>query len=484
MSWLQPNGTARNQAIGGASGSLGGDISATFVNPAGLGVYKTSELLISPGFSFVNNKSNFRETPASAKSSSFNLGTSGLVLGFGGGRGNFKGTAISFAVNRTANFNNSIYYKGENDYSSYSEQYAIELANSGISIDDALNSDFLSLGTRMAVFSYLVDTATVNGVKQVVGLPEFVENRMQENSINTKGGITELALGLAGNVNDQFYFGGSLGLPIVNYEKTTIFRETDATANTNNDFNYSELSEFYTTKGIGLNARLGLIFKPVESIRVGLAVHTPTIYGLKDTYSADMTTDTENYPPSPGVVKVRSEDFTNNIPSQFRYDLISPWKILVSGSYIFREVEDVTKQRGFVSADVEYINYKASSFQTAETNNDNSYYNDVNTTIDQIYKSSINVRVGGELKFNTFMVRGGYAYYGNPNKEKEDLKTNRMFVSGGLGYRNKGIFLDLTYVHRVQNDVSFPYRLTDKANTFAGLKGNGGNVVVTAGFKF
>jgi hypothetical protein len=34
------------------------------------------------------------------------------------------------------------------------------------------------------------------------------------------------------------------------------------------------------------------------------------------------------------------------------------------------------------------------------------------------------------------------------------------------------------------NDVNFPYRLPDKANTFAAVKGTGGNIAVTAGFKF
>ena len=44
------NGTARNMAIGGAMGSLGGDINAIFVNPAGLGNYKTGEFVFTPGF--------------------------------------------------------------------------------------------------------------------------------------------------------------------------------------------------------------------------------------------------------------------------------------------------------------------------------------------------------------------------------------------------------------------------------------------------
>ena len=42
-SFFPQNGTARTLAIGGAMGSLGGDINATFVNPAGLGNFKTGE---------------------------------------------------------------------------------------------------------------------------------------------------------------------------------------------------------------------------------------------------------------------------------------------------------------------------------------------------------------------------------------------------------------------------------------------------------
>ena len=81
------------------------------------------------------------------------------------------------------------------------------------------------------------------------------------------------------------------------------------------------------------------------------------------------------------------------------------------------------------------------------------------------------------------MTRLGFAYFGNPYKESE-LKARRMNLSGGLGYRNKGIFVDLTYVHSLNKDVNFPYRLGDKANTFADIKDSNGNVLLTVGFKF
>lgn len=78
------------------------------------------------------------------------------------------------------------------------------------------------------------------------------------------------------------------------------------------------------------------------------------------------------------------------------------------------------------------------------------------------------------------MVRLGGAYYGNPYVSQT---SNLVKLSGGIGYRNKGMFLDLTYVHNMMKDVNYPYRLEDKANIPANLKNNVGNIVATLGFK-
>ena len=59
-----------------------------------------------------------------------------------------------------------------------------------------------------------------------------------------------------------------------------------------------------------------------------------------------------------------------------------------------------------------------------------------------------------------------------------------MLLSGGLGYRNKGMFIDVTYVHAIAKNLDIPYRLEDRANTYASLKQQRGNVVATVGFKF
>ena len=103
-SWYTSSGTAREQAVGGAMGSLGGDISATFVNPAGLGFYKTGDIVLTPRFGFMNNKSTYFNRTESDKANTPNYGTSGVVFGgstYSESKKN-RSSAISIAVNRTA----------------------------------------------------------------------------------------------------------------------------------------------------------------------------------------------------------------------------------------------------------------------------------------------------------------------------------------------------------------------------------------------
>lgn len=183
-----------------------------------------------------------------------------------------------------------------------------------------------------------------------------------------------------------------------------------------------------------------------------------------------------------GVKKQSSNDFNNNQRGEFKYNLTTPWRIIASGSYVFREVENVKRQKAFITADIEYINYKSALYKATNNQNvdANNYLNDLNKVIDQQYKGAFNFRLGGELKFNTIMVRLGSAYYGNPYQNE---KADRMKLAGGLGYRDKGFFLDLTYVYSMNKDVNYPYRLQDKPNDPASIKNNVGNIVATIGFK-
>jgi len=495
-SFYPKNGTARNAAIGSAMGSLGGDINATFVNPAGLGFYKTNEFVITPGFLLNNNKAKFRDTDSKNNKNSAGFGTTGWVFGSVNRNNPQTSSAFSIAITQTANFNNEVQYSGLNDESSFSEQFAEEFAKSGLSIDEVLNSNSRYPYTSApALYTYLIDTVTVGGIVQVKGAPEYIldadQALRQEMIKKTKGAISELAIGFAHNSKDKWFIGATLGVPLVHYESNTIFRESDTSNNNSNSFIQFEYSDDFKTTGIGLNAKIGIIYRPQDYIRLGLAIHTPSYMFLTDTRTTNLITQIERpYWGSPystdTTIEISSKEFTSGQPGKAKYIQSTPFKAIISASYVFREISDVKKQKGFITADIEYVAHKGSRFNSDNetvTDEEKIYYKALNSVVKRDYKGSFNFRVGGELKFNVIMARLGFAYYSNPYKDAA-YKASRMLLSGGLGYRNKGYFIDLTYVHAMNKDVNFPYRLEDRANTYASLKQQRGNVVATVGLKF
>ena len=484
LSWLTQNGTARNQAIGGAMGSLGGDATAALVNPAGLAFFKTSDFVISPGLQFGTPKSNFRGTAnTGANQQNFNLGTTGFVFG---GFGYKAKNSFSISVTKIADFNRPTYYSGQNDYSSFAEPLADEFAASNLSIDDALNSDNISLTTKMALYTYLVDTATINGNPEVINRAEFSSLLNQEQSNQTSGGITEITFAMGHELNRKWMIGGTLGIPILKLDRDTYFRESDASGDNNNNFGYLSYRENYSLRGAGFNLKFGLIYRPKDYVRIGLAIHSPNIMMVKENFDAGFAANLENlFGPGNGYDSVGAATVLGGPVSDFRYSYYSPGKIILSGSYVFREVENINRQKGFITADIEYVNYRWNRFgpEGEVTEDSKAYFNPYNQAIDAITKANFNFRLGAELKFKIMMARLGFAYYGSPYQDKS-LKASRMNLSGGLGYRNKGIFVDLTYVHRLNKDISFPYRVNaPRANTYASLKDNFGSAMLTVGFK-
>ncbi len=482
-SWLTQGGTARNQAIGGAGGSLGGEFSTMFINPAGIGFYKTSELVFTPNYTMQKNKSTYLGSSASASKNNFSVGATGFLFSVPAHPGNkIKNYTIALGINRAADFNSNLFYQGSNNKSSYSEKYLEELI-----YNNETNADSAALkypfGSSLALNTYLIDTtmaadSSVSGYKSLASVATGLN---QKNTIQSSGGITDIALAGAMNLREKLYLGASVTIPVVNYDRTTIYNESDATTNTANNFNYFEDYETFQTRGFGVNGKIGLIYKPVEYVRIGLAFHSPTFYSLTDKYTSKITTDVEGY--GGGGVKTQSSGlFTNDMPGETKYHLITPWRLIASASYVFREIENVKKQRAFITADVEYVDYKSSSFKVADNNDTDTkdYFTQLNAAIDNQYKAAVNVRIGGELKFNTLMFRLGGAYYGNPYKNE---KADRVKLSGGLGYRNKGIFADLTYVYALNKDVNYPYRLNDNFYQGALVKNNRRNIVATVGFK-
>jgi hypothetical protein len=484
-SWYTQNGSARSLAIGGAMGALGGDLTSNFVNPAGIGFYRTNEASLTTGFLMNRSAMGYANKVFNESKNALTIGTIGFAIARQNEYNQNKSNAYSIAITQNANFNNIIRYKGLNNISSLSQVWADEFKSSGKKIDDLTSLNPFTVAP--ALYTYLIDTIQRPTDVIIKAAPEYIleakEALQQEITKTTKGGVYEIGLSYAGNDGEKFVWGLSAGIPIINYESNTLFVESDTSARTNNHFKSFTYNDNFTTTGIGFNAKLGIIYRPKEYIRLGLAVHTPTYMALTDSRQVTLKTEVEN---PIETFEVKSDVFTNDKRGEVKYLQNAPWKAILSASYVFREIEDVTKQRGFISADIEYVRHTGTKFSSDEevpTAEDNAYYKQLNSVIKDIYKGNINARVGAEIKFNTIMGRVGFGYYGNPYKDAP-VKANKMTLSGGLGYRNKGFFADLTYVHLMSKDFDVPYRLQNTQTLYASVNQTRGNIVATFGVKF
>lgn len=481
--WFTQNGSARVVAIGGVMGSLGGDISAVNINPAGLGLYKTKEIVFNAGLLNNNNKFNFRDTLNSSEKNIFRFSGFGFVLGQGAkySKSKLRSTAFALSFNQIANYQNNISFKGLNNYSSFSEQYLEELVGDKADTNAALKNYIF--GSSLAFRTYLVDTLADNsgkfiGYKSLVPISTGV---IQNYNAQTRGSYNELSLAFAGNYSDKFYVGGSIAIPIISYKRELEYSETDATNNPNNKFAYFNFKESFQSSGVGLGLKLGTIYKPAEFWRLGFAFHSPQVISFKDKIRASMKTNTESYA---GTISETSDALNSNNPGERNYTLITPYRFIASASYVFREIENTKKQKAFLSADIEFVNYKGARFLKTDDNGElvKNYYETLNNATKNTYKGNFNFKLGGEIKFDPWMFRAGVAYYGSPY-QADAIKADRIVLSGGLGYRNHGMFIDLAFAHSIVNDAQFPYRLNDKANTFAAQTGNIQNIMMTLGFK-
>jgi len=127
---------------------------------------------------------------------------------------------------------------------------------------------------------------------------------------------------------------------------------------------------------------------------------------------------------------------------------------------------------GFLSGDVEFIDYS-----NANLNSRDFSPSDDNDVIEDIYGSVMNIRVGGEYRFDSFRLRAGYSILPSPfNDSDQEEQTN---ISFGFGYRTQDYFLDFAVVNSQRSASYVPYEIaTDQPTLTSDIE----NTVVTVTF--
>jgi len=473
-------GTARSISLGGAIGALGGDFTSLSINPAGLGVYKSGELTVTPSFKNQKVSSTYNGIKATDTRNRLYFDNVGVVMSLKPNGSDDKGLVnlnMGVGYTRTNDFFSNSIATGDNPNNSIMDFFAVKAKGyyyNDLLVDDNYNPFSESSApwdVIMAWNTYLLyDTiAGTNGTEYEPALL-IGDGVVQKNAVSTKGGSGEFDISFAANISNKLYLGLTVGIADYSFTYNATYSEDAFQSNparSNGDrFYYSDYMQYFETSGTGYNIKLGAIYTPIPSIRIGAAIHTPTFFSFSDSYSYTMKSNFD-------IAGVES-NFTSNSPlGKYDYDFETPFKLVGSFAYIIKEY-------GLISLDVEHLDYSAMRFRDGG-NGDN--FTDLNQSIDGHFRNVTNIRVGGEARINDFSVRAGYAYYPSPYKSgflNDNSNTNQL--SFGLGYRIGNFTIDAAYLQTLQNAKYKFYDLTDL--NVVSTKTRDGKFLITLGFRF
>jgi len=465
--------TARSLSLGGTGGSYGGDFSSLSINPAGIGIYRSSEVMFTPTLRVNSMNGSYLGSSSSDNNTRAGIANAGAVFTSKLNRGRNQSSngwqTISFGAgyNRVADFNQDGYYAGNNNQSSMTEGFAADARINGVS--DNVVPPYGFFGYE----GYLTDTA-LNSIPYE-NIIKNGQSLNQSKAWKSRGGIDEFTLSLGANYADRLMLGMTVGITSYKYDRTTTYYEGDASGNTNNDFDHLVYNEYLSTTGVGVNIKFGAIYKVNDYFRVGAAFHTPTWSSFTDVSDYEMDTYTENYKASLGAQNTDPHTYVQptNVYS-YDYSLRTPWRAVLSATGFMGKY-------GFVTADYEYSAYNTMKYSF--NNVDAGYEQQVNQAIKDTYKGTHNFRLGVEGRLDNFSGRLGAAYYTSPYKNSDVYGGERLDLSAGVGARFGAFFMDLAYVHIMQkaNEIAYP---VDYYSPIGDVKYGNNLIALTLGVKF
>jgi long-subunit fatty acid transport protein len=455
FSLLNQQGTARFMGAGGALGAVGADFSAIGINPATIGIYKSDEITITPiAISMQFSGSNYHGEKSSFLNSKYTLPQAGFVMGWGEDQNKWKVFNFGFGYTRIQDFNNGFHIEGMSQGHSMTSAF-INAANGTYFTE--LNGD-----AGMAFKTVIIDT--VAGNWRQYSSPFENQDVLQKHFVITSGGIDEMSFSFGGNYDNQFFIGGSIGVPLLKYNESVYYEEIDEN-NISSTLKAFKRSTDLSVKGTGVNLKLGFLYQPVQFLRFGFSFHTPTYFGkMKEYYDVSLNSlfaGEQDY-------NAKYEVTLNNY---YTYKLITPFRL--NGNIAF-----LILKRAFVSVDYEFAHYGMATLFA----NDEYNFSRENMDIQRKYQDTHTIRVGAEAYITkNFLFRLGYNFRTNPFKEEiTQNKATAHLASAGIGFKFGDFFVDAAYSLQLtkENYWMFSYA-DDSENTY---KNN--RFVFTFGYKF
>ncbi|MCT4622179.1 MAG: hypothetical protein N4A46_01055 [Schleiferiaceae bacterium] len=416
-------GSTRFMASGGAFTSLGNDFTAAHQNPAGLAVYRRTEIGLSMGALNASSTSSFQNLTLNDDAGGFLFGNVGLVIALPEERDWAWNIGLSF--NRSADYKNRLTARGKTANISRINMW-IDNAQ-GVHPDQMLDAGLAH--EWLAFQGYLIDPDSDNNYTTQADI-EIVDNVY---TVDQKGGMNELGFIFAAEKDNRWYFGGSLNIPIVSFTRNVVYQERYALGDSIASF---DLKEYNKISGAGINLKFGLQYRFDNGFRMGAAIHTPSWMTLEQEWEDEIFTRFKNGGALSEVISVYSDPY--------QWNLNTPWRGLLGISKVFGK-------NGFISVD-----YELNALSTARAKSDSISVEYLDEEIKEFTRLSHIIRAGAELRIQKFYLRGGYVFETSGlNSTFETANTNTLSV--GAGYRGKDVTIEFAYAIRNRSQNYYFY---------------------------
>ncbi len=456
-------GTSRTVGVGGAIGALGADFASLSTNPAGLGTFRRSEITFTPSLFLQSSNASLQGDALNQSTnrslSEYATNNLGLVFVIRPNNIRWPNLNIGFGINRLADLHREVAWEGYTQGSIVDRWQ--DLANdSGYNNLDGFEVELAQIAGA------IYDLEGDGRFESDMELNPTARIRKQQEIISS-GFINEFVISFGGNFDNRLFFGVTLGIPIMEFSETNVYQEFNDPLTAGEEIPFFQELAYLRTQnntGTGINGKFGLIYRFNQLFRMGLAVHTPTRFTIQDEFFTDLR---YAFIDDNGL-----SDTTALSPlSEFEYRLRTPWRFIGSAGLLLGKF-------GFFSAEVEYLNYGSNQFDFGQFVEDQEI---ANQEIERDLTSSLIVRLGTELVYNKFRLRGGLNLTPNP---LDQVSGTDLGWSVGLGFRSRSFFIDLAYAQTVRNEELFPYFVGRDTQPVVLNQLTNRRLLGTVGFKF
>lgn len=449
--------TGRAAAMAGAFTALGGDMASIGINPAGLGMYRSSVWGFTPAMTFTKNENSFAASYDN-NASRFGFNNIGTVLQLAQNSSGLVSFNLGISYNKIEDFNFrgsirlpaaaggsmlnifQLQLNGLYPYLDTGEWVGIP---ERVLNDDPFNSNDIYIDEWGAVLGYQsgLFPPAGNGTYGLNGIPEN-SNMTPSLRYDSRGSVGEYNVAGGFNINNYLYLGFDFGFQDI-YQNLSLYYTEDYEGNyagtAQRYLKQMRYNQYVTMRGSTFNFKLGAIIRPIPSLRIGVAYHSPSYSSLRKEYYASM--GTTRYGDS-------KETHFNTAVTGYDYSYNTPSRLLTGVAFTISD---------FVAVSFDYervwynkMRYMSESYDIREG---------FRASIEREYKPADNFRVGVEVKpLPWFAIRAGYAYYASPVKEKDSAGNTLIFknifttssnhISAGIGlWLGRATTLDIAYVY-------------------------------------